>query len=190
MGVEHVKLYKKLELDLHTDQPATFEVYTELPQWDVRLRYTVSVTTGPGRVPVAVMLPGNVRGRYIKLKLHSAGVTRLYGARVWAKVTGMAEPQAWQWYPVPIEITPEEYSSAGLPIQPTEEGYAAVDLPIEPTPEGFSATALPIEPTPEGFSEATLPIEPTSEGFGAAALPFAQTDQIPTWAEIPIDPPE
>jgi len=176
MGVEYVKLYKKLELDLHTDQPATFEVYTELPQWDVRLRYTVSVATGPGRLPVAVKLPGNVRGRYIKLKLYGAGVTRLYSARVWAKVTGLAEPQAWQWYPVPIEITPEEYSSAALPIQPTEEGYAEA--------------ALPIEPTPEGFSEATLPIEPTPEGFGTAALPFAQTDAMPTWVEIPIDPPE
>lgn len=175
MGVERVKIYRKIELELTTYAPATLEVYTELPSWGVRLRYTVPATVGTGRAPVKVMLSGNVQGRFIKLKLYAAwsGATRLYSGRVLAKVLGTAEPTAWEWFPLPIEVTQEQYSGIAIPILPTEEG--------------FSSAALPILPTEEGFSSAALPILPTEEGFSSAALPFAETQAAFTWVDLPID---
>ena len=173
MAFERLKEYRKVRLDLDISGAMTLEVYTDLPGEGMALRYSQGVnteTTTTGRRMVEVGLPGNVKGRFMRLRLAGAAEARLFGARVLARVLGGAE--GWEWYPVPIEATPDLFSTA--------------QLPIEPTPDGFSEARLPIEPTPDGFAEARLPIEPTPEGWATAALPMRESPELRTWVNLAV----
>jgi len=173
LAFERLKEYRKVRLDLDTSGQMTLEVYTDLPGEGMALRYSEVINTEAtttGRRMVEVGLPGNVKGRLMKLRLAGGAEVRLFGARVLARVLGGAE--GWDWYPVPIEETPDLFGTA--------------QLPIEPTPDGFAEAHLPIEPTPDDFAEARLPIEPTPEGWATAGLPMRATPDLRTWVSLPV----
>jgi len=171
MGFETLNLYREIELDASLEAAATLLVSTETPGQAVTGRFSKNLAATSGRVPVNVRLPGDLRGKLLKLRLTPTGLCVLYGARVYAKPLGVES--AWGWYPLPVVETPE--------------GYSAASLPILPTPEGWSEAPLPIVPTPEGWSEAPLPIVPTPEGWEIQPLPLRETPLEPGWVDLPVD---
>jgi len=173
MAFERLKEYRKIRVDLDTSGQMTLYVSTDLPGEDMRLRHSEAINTElttTGRRVVEVRLPGNVKGRLMKLRMEGGAQVRLFGARVLGRVLGGTE--GWNWYVVPIEATPELFATARLP--------------IDPTPDGFATAQLPIEPTPDGFAEARLPIEPTPEGWATAGLPIRTTPDLRTWVDLPV----
>lgn len=202
MGLELCKIYRELELDIDTSGAVTLEVETELPGYDLTEKHSTTInteTTTPGRRPVRVRLPGEMKGAFLVLRITGSATTRLYGARVFARPLSVAS--RWAWYSVPgirptphlygrfvlpIRSTPEGFAVGPLPIRPTPEGYGAAALPIRPTPEPFGNVRLPIRPTPEPFSQVNLPVRPTPEPFSGASLPIRPTPEAYSAARLPL----
>lgn len=205
--MQHVWIGREIEWDLDTDAQASFAIKTELAVRDITEKWTRTFdteSTTTGRRTVNFRLPGNLKWHLIQFQVVPSGIARLFGARIFAKRLGIQD--SWQWYALPIPITPEAWSEAPLPIAPTPEAWAIAPLPIPDTPEGWSAAhlpipgtpesfteaALPIAGTPEGWSEAPVPIPPTAEAWHVAALPIAETDERWSEAALPLkaSPPE
>lgn len=183
----NVHLYRKLILDLDSAAQATLEVLTELPTAPTAVRNTYTIAATSGREPVKILLPADLRGRYLKLRLSATGVVRLYGAKVYMRDLGQKQPSAWRWERLPVEVTPDLFSPVKLPIPPTPDEFGAVRLPIEPTPDDFSAVKLPIPPTPDDFAAVRVPIEPTPDEFRAVKLPIEDTPDEFRAVKLPIE---
>lgn len=166
-----LNLYREIELDADIQAAATLTVQTETPGAEVTLRHTKTLAATSGRTTTKVRMPGDVRGKLLKLKLTSAGTVILYGAKVFAKPLGVES--AWAWYPLPVVATPE--------------GWATVALPIVPTATEFGPVALPIPGPPPEFSSVELPIAPTGEGWGTLKVPLHPTPPEPEWVDLPVD---
>jgi hypothetical protein len=103
-------------------------------------------------------LNGTTKGKLYTVKLVPVAQARIYGARIWARVLGPAAA-AWQWYPVQIIETPNEWTPVKLAIPPMGE-WEPRSLQVPPmgewTPQALGVpmvtdwmpTKLPISPTP------------------------------------------
>ncbi len=122
-GFEHVKLFREIEFHVDTDGPELLDVFTDLPgdrmdrrfQWNL---YTDSTTAGSRTQNIR--LPGTTKAKLFKLRVHGPNIARIYGARVFAKVVGVAEPASWVWLPIPMEETPEIFAWVDLPVDAIE----------------------------------------------------------------------
>ncbi len=172
MPFEILHLLKTIELDGYWDGTATFTLGTDLPGDAMAIRLTKSFTY-TGRRTVTLKGPGSTRLKLLQATLSGTQAMKLFGARVLARPLGQPGAQTWEWYSLPVRVTPDLYSAASLPIRPTQEGFAVASLPIRETSEAFSAARLPIRATPDEWSE--------------GALPLPQVSPIPRWVDIPVD---
>lgn len=172
MGFEHVWIYREVELLTLSTGLMRFWLSTELPGGaGVVRRSEHAFTTNNQTIPIRLQFRAPMKGRITQALIEGESTCRLFGARILAKRLGTAD--AWQWYALPVKVTPEGWATSGLPIRETPEGWAASGLPIRETPEGWATTGLPIPATPEGF--------------GASALPFAPAGVEWGWRELPLD---
>ena len=150
-------LYRIVELDVDCTSPGTLGVYTDVPEDQIDLRSTITIPITITRRRVRGNLPYNVQGFHIQLKYSpGSGTARLYGCRVWARVLPLGR---WDWYPLPVVITPDDYSTVPLPIPPSPEEYRVVQLPIPPTSDDYRMFPLPIKGTPPVPDWVALPID-------------------------------
>lgn len=161
MGVESIKEYRELELDIHTDASTNAYFLTESPGLAMAVRDTFTfdtTATTSGRRPVNHRLTGPCpRGKLAQLKITSAGVVRLFGAKVLCRPLGSSG--AWSWADLPVEVTDPGWTQVGLPIEATPNEYTQSLLPIDPTPDEYSEYALPIEATPLNPIWVTIPVD-------------------------------
>lgn len=175
MAFEFLKLFQQIELDIQTAGPMLLQVSTDIPGDAQAVRWEQFIDTSDtttGRVPVNVRLPGNCKGRQIKLRISGPYITRIFGCRVFAKELGTPTPTSWSWRPVPVDVTPDLFTTAKLPIDPTPNEFASAKLPIDPTPNEFSPAKLPIDPTPNEFSPLKMPMHPSDTLFEWVSLPM------------------
>lgn len=131
-GHQFVYLLREFELVASSTGPMTLHVGTELPDSDVKDRYTkpIDTATSTERLPIRVRLPGNVKGQLRQIRIDGVNVLRLFGMRVFAKQLGTNT--AWNWYDVPgIADTPESYSAAALPLLASDREWRWVGVPVD-----------------------------------------------------------
>lgn len=146
MAFERVKLFGIIELDVEATAAGTLKLYTNLPGTALALRATLTVPI-TSRRPVRFRLSGAVKGHLLQVSYDpgAAGVSRLYGARVWARELPEGR---WGWYSLPVVPTPDQFVTMRLPVPPTPEEWRQVQIPIPPTPEQWTRVELPVKPTP------------------------------------------
>jgi hypothetical protein len=200
-GFQTVKLHRLIELDYSAEATATLTFSTDLPGNAMADRETKTIPLTTTRRVVAFHLAGTTKGKLLKILIAPAGVFRLFGVRVYARTLGRTAA-GWQWYPIFVTETPDEWTDFKLPIDPTPDYFEVVPLPVDRTPDEWTVIKLPIEPTPDFFELVTLPIdktpdewdviklpiEPTPDGFEVVALPIDRTPDEWTPVRIPIDP--
>jgi hypothetical protein len=187
MGLDRVKQYRLLILDIEIDATAVVSFATELPGPGLAVVWRTTLAATTGRQAVKVLLPGNAKGRYAQVTVAPTGAMILYGVVLWGKTMGEASETSWTWAAGPVVPTPDDWTTVPLPIPPTPEEWEAVPLPIPPTSEEWQSVALPVPPTPEEWEAAPLPTPPTSEEWTAEALPIPPTADEYDWAEVPVD---
>jgi hypothetical protein len=144
MGVQHMKAFKRIELELQTDGTSsnTLQVLTDQSGLQTVVDYTKTVTTnGVREVQVFNFTPG-MRGRLLQVILSGNGV-RLFAGRIWWRP--LNAPQAkWDWAPLPIAPTAPQWADAPFPVNPTEaQWFWAKVLSVEDTPDTWSWIDLP-----------------------------------------------
>jgi hypothetical protein len=159
MGLERVKQYRLLILDVEIDATAVVTFATELPGPGLAIVRTATLAATTGRQPVKVLLPGNAKGRYAQVSIAPTGAMILYGVVLWGKTMGEASETSWTWAAGPVVPTPDDWTTVPLPIPPTPEEWEAVPLPIPPTAEEWTAAALPIPPTADEYEWAEIPVD-------------------------------
>jgi hypothetical protein len=179
-----VALFSKVEVDVAASASGTLTIATDLPGTAMAIRCTLTVPATTRR-PVGFRLPYSTLGHLVKATYNpGTGQSTLFGARIWAR----ALPDGvWQWYPLPVVETPNEFSPQALPIPVTPEEWTGTALPIPATPNEFSPQALPIPATPEEWTGAALPIPATPEEWTGAVLPVIPTPSIPDWVDLEVD---
>ena len=176
MPFQTTHLFKYLELFADTAAPALVEFYTDQPGDALAVRHSESFDTEDtttGARTVRIRLPGDARGKLVRVVISPTGVMRLYGARVYAKPLSSTQRTGWQWHALPVPPTPQTFADFALAVPPTPDGFADFDLGIPPTPDQYSDFALAIPPTPDGFSLAELPIP--------------KTPTEAEWVQLPLD---
>jgi hypothetical protein len=161
MGFELLKLFQQVEFDIDTAGPMLVEVSTDLPGNAMAVRASRQIDTAAtsGRVPVNIRLPGNCKGRQIKLRVSGNYICRIFGARVFAKDLGTPTPTGWSWRPVPVDVTPDLFTVAKLPIEETPNEFASAKLPIDPTPDEFAGLKVPLTPSDVLFDWIDIPVD-------------------------------
>lgn len=112
LGTKRVKLVRRLEVDL--DGALDTKVWTDLPGPALAVR-SLSTLTGAGRKWTGLGFSGGTRGRLVKVDWTATVDTRVYAARLYAKAIGEAGASSWQWFPLPVEPTPESFSWVEIP---------------------------------------------------------------------------
>lgn len=181
MGFERVAIFGLLDLELEATATGQVTLSTDLPgnAMAVKERKPIPVTTT--RRVVRFRLQGTTKGRLYSIKVSGAGIIRLYGGRIWARVL---PGQAWAWYTIPVPPTSEEWQAVKLPIPGVGEWQAA-KLPIPEMGE-WQAAKLPIPGVGE-WQPVKLPIPPTSEDWQPVKLPIKPTPDNPEWVSLEID---
>jgi hypothetical protein len=162
MAYEFLKLFQQIEFDMDSEGPMLLEVYTDLPGQGMALRHSQTLNTEattPGRLPVNIRLPGSCKGRAMKLRVSGGYICRIFGARVFAKDLGTPAPTSWSWRPVPVDVTPDDFTTVKLPIDPTPPDFATVKLPIDGTPLDFSVVKVPLEDSDVLFQWVDVPVD-------------------------------
>lgn len=167
---ERVKAFKKIELDLRTDQAVTVTVFTEQPGGQ-SARFSAAVNTAGARRPVVLMLPPGVRGRFFRVSV-GGGIGRVFRVRAWARAEVEAKAE-WTWVEFPVEATDV------LP--------AWKDIAVPETPAQFTWASLPVPTTPSEWSWVPLPVAPTDpQWMWAKVLSVEETPDTWDWVEMPI----
>ncbi len=181
MGFERAAIYGLLDLELEATAAGSVLFSTDLPGNAMAVRET-KVIPPTGRRVVRFRLQGTTKGRLYSIKVNpGAGVLRLYGGRIWARVL---PGTVWAWYEIPIPPTSEEWQPVKLPIPGVGE-WQAVKLPIPEMGE-WQAAKLPIPEMGE-WQAAKLPIPPTSEEWQPVKLPIKPTPDNPEWVNLELD---
>lgn len=170
-GSERVKLVGKLECDISTDGPETLVLYSDQPG-GIAARYTATVNTHGLRAPVKLRVPGNVRGRLLRVEIGGASSARLYALRAWIRVEGEAKQADWDWAPFPVE--------------PSEALATWTPLPIAETPSQWEWANLPVEPTPPEWSWEKFPVIETAPQWTWAIFPVDDTEDQWKWVDVPL----
>lgn len=92
-----------LQLGVTTDHPA--------PHGD-----TFGLSTGSEYQWVTVTLPGSTRARLFDLNLTARQNCRIRAMKVWLRVATESGGSAWEWYPVPVDPTPDLYTWLEIPV--------------------------------------------------------------------------
>ena len=188
--MERVAIFGLIDIDLESTGQSVVRLSTDLPAtstpavgplpagWAVRETKAIAAT---GRRVVRLRLQGTTKGRlYIFTLSGITGVTRLYGAKIWARV--LPSP-SWDWYTVPVPPTSEEWTAVKLEIPPTSD-WGPAKLPIAETGD-WTPAKLAIAETGD-WTPAKLSIPETSDWI-PAKLPIAPTPQNPEWVNLEID---
>jgi hypothetical protein len=158
-GIEAVKMYGEVEVDLETAGTATLKVYTDQPGGAVTLRDTVTIAGSGAREKKKIRLAGLRKGRLIKLEFTTdSSALTIHGARIWLKPMGGRAPSEWQWAAVLMPSTPETYSEVKLPVKTTPEQWDWVDLPVAKTPTDWTWVPFPVEKTPSEYQLVEVPV--------------------------------
>jgi hypothetical protein len=131
---EHVMQFREIELDLQVDAAATLNVSTEMPGPLTSPTASLPIATTPGRTVFNSRLPGNTKGRMFQPSLIATGITRLFGAKVLAKPLGGPSQMFggdWQWIALPVEPTPEAWTSVEIPMNASEADFRWIELPVD-----------------------------------------------------------
>lgn len=171
-GLERVKLFKKIEADVETDDSGVlnFTVWTNQNGHMAEV-FQQQIQTSGERETLKIYLPPNIRGRLMRIEMTSTIGARIYQLRVWTRPIN--EPNAaWNWAPYPLE------ESTPLP--------EWSDLPLPETPPMFKTAELPVEPTPPQWQWADFPVMPTDATWNwARVLSVDETSDKWEWVEIP-----
>lgn len=168
--------FRQIELDLDLSGSMWLDVYTDQRGDDLQVKLTATIdteSTTAGRRRLNVRLPGNVRGYLVQVAIRGNAEAIIYGARIEGKILGN-ERTDWQWFP--------------LPVVPTSEQWSVGRLPLAGTPDTYSVARLPIRPTSEDWSIGRLPIRPTGEDWGMMSLPLPRKASEGSWVSLPVDP--
>jgi len=157
-GTERVKLFKEIEVIY--DGAGTLDFSTDLPNFDVTLVRSFTLAATTGTETVKLRLPPTAQGRLLKVQLQAGTVDlKVFQIRVWTRTVGENGIVVWQWIPMPIAQTPEQYAWADIYVAPTAPAWEWVELPVPKTPLDWSWVDLPVEKTPELPSWVDLPVE-------------------------------
>lgn len=173
-GDERVKLIKEVEVVCDTDGPATFRVYTELPNQSMvlaRQEMFNSEDTTTGRRTFKLRMPGNVSGRLIRAEVEAgSSPCRILSARARIRVVG--EASNWTWVDFPM-------AQGSLVRQ-------WIDLPVKPTPALAEWVDLPIKQTAHIYEWVNLPVVPTTADYHTIEFPVEKSSNF-EWIDIPVD---
>ena len=162
MPFETTHLFKYLELFVDTAAPALVEFYTDQPGDALAVRHSESFDTEDtttGARTVRIRLPGDAKGKLVRVVISPTGIMRLFGARVYAKPLRSTQRSGWQWRPLPVPPTPENFADFALPIPETPDVFSDFRLAVPPTPDGFTLVELPIPKTPLEAKWVQLPLD-------------------------------
>lgn len=126
-------IFRDLEITAQTSGAMTVEVFTELPNQDMRLIWSQTInpsSTTSRRVPTFIRLPGHTKGELQRFRVSGAATARIFGMRILGRrleVNG----GAWQWYQIPMEATLDAWLPINMPVRQTPEEFAWIDLPVD-----------------------------------------------------------
>lgn len=158
VGTERIKLFKEIEVVY--DGAGTLDFSTDLPNSDVTLVRSFTLAATTGTETVKLRLPPTAQGRLLKVQLQAGSVDlKVFQIRVWTRTVGENGVVLWQWIPMPIAQTPDQYAWADVYVAPTPPAWEWAELPIPKTPLDWSWFDLPVEKTPELPAWVDLPVE-------------------------------
>ncbi len=171
---ERVKLFKRLEVDIQTDGPVPLTLYTDQPGGTSMARYTAVLSTGGSRQAVSLRLPGNIRGRIVRVEIGGGYYSaRLYGVRAWSKTVGESSTSSWDWVSFPVEPSSSLAEWAALPVEATPAEWQWADLPVEKTEAVWSWAPFPVLATAQ-WDWAVFPVDDTPSEWSWVDVPVGQ----------------
>ena len=157
VGTERLKLFKEIEVVY--DGAGSLVFSTDFPNTDVRPVRAFTFLATVGTETVKLRLPGNCRGRLMKIQMQSGAVDlKVFQIRVWARVVGENGVALWSWIPMPVPQTPDQYAWADVYVSPTPPAWEWIELPVPKTPLDWSWFDLPVTKTPELPEWVELPV--------------------------------
>ncbi|MFH1110982.1 MAG: hypothetical protein V1790_17555 [Planctomycetota bacterium] len=157
VGSERIKLFKEIEVIY--DGAGTLDFSTDLPKSDVTLVRSFTLATTTGTETLKLRLPPTAQGRLLKVQLQAGAVDlKVFQIRVWTRTIGENGIVLWQWIPMPIPQTPEQYAWADVYVAPTAPVWEWAELPVPKTPLDWSWFDLPVTKTPELPEWVDLPV--------------------------------
>jgi hypothetical protein len=119
-GSPRLKLFSGIRVESQPDGEILLDFLTDVPAPETGTALTVAaeatIPATTDRQWYEKRLPSTTRGRLYRLTLTSAAAARIFSMLVRCKVLGES-PSAWQWVPVPLTPTPDEWVWRELPLQ-------------------------------------------------------------------------
>jgi len=129
-------LAREIRCTMTAGGPMVLTIATEIPGLNLAPYPPLQVTLNPtstsaGRVPISVRLPGNTKGILWRFTLSGPYICRLFELKVLGRRT---QPPAsgWDWAPVPLDPTPDEWQPIAMPCGQTPEQFTWVDVAVDP----------------------------------------------------------
>ena len=87
--------------------------------------------TSAGRVPISARLLGATKGILWRFTLSGPYLCRLYDLKIMGR---RLQPNAsgWDWAPIPLEATPDEWANIAMPCGQTPEAFTWIDVSVDP----------------------------------------------------------